>query len=47
MPKYFSHHFSDNTTNDWKARICSVKGKDEGCYSQQIDEFLAKLTKQK
>jgi len=42
MPKYFSHKFSDDTTNDWNIKIVSVKGKDEGSYEQQIDEFLAK-----
>ena len=40
MPKFYSHSFSDNTTNDWYIKIVSVKGKDEGGYSQQIDEFL-------
>lgn len=43
MPKYFCHNFTDNTTNDWNVKIVSVKGKNEGSYSNQIDEFLAKL----
>ncbi len=44
MPKYFSHQFSDNTTNDWNIRVVNVKGENEGSYSQQVDEFLKSLT---
>lgn len=43
MPKFYCHNFTDNTTNDWYIKIVSVKGKDEGSYSSQIDEFLKTL----
>ena len=43
MPKYYSYKFSDNTTNDWNIKIVDIRGKDEGGYTQQIDEFLASL----
>ena len=46
MPKWFSHRFSDNTTNDWSIKIVSVKGKDEGSYSGQIDDFLKSVKPQ-
>ena len=45
MPKFYCHNFSDNTTNEWYIKIVSVKGKDEGSYSNQIDEFLKNLNK--
>jgi hypothetical protein len=40
MPKWFSHSFTDNTTNDWSIKQVDVPGKSEGSYSNQIDEFL-------
>ena len=43
MPKYFEHQFSDNTSNAWNIKIVSIRGKDKGSYSQQIDEFLKQL----
>ena len=43
MPKYYSYKFSDNTANDWSIKIVDIRGKDEGGYTQQIDEFLAAL----
>lgn len=47
MPKYFCHIFSDNTTNDWNIKIVSVKGKNEGSYDSQIDEFLSGIMEKK
>ena len=40
MPKYFEHQFTDNTSNAWNVAIVSVRGKDEGSYSSQIDDFI-------
>lgn len=42
LPKYFEHQFSDNTNNAWSVKVVDVRGKDEGSYSQQIEEFLTK-----
>ena len=42
LPKYFEHYFSDNTNNAWSIKVVDVRGKDEGGYSQQIEEFLTK-----
>jgi len=42
LPKYFEHQFSDNTNNAWSVKVVDVKGKDEGGYSQQVEEFLTK-----
>lgn len=42
MPKYFEHKFTDNTSNAWHVKVVSVRGKDEGSYSNQVDEFLIK-----
>jgi len=42
LPKYFEHQFSDNTNNAWSIKVVDVRGKDEGSYSQQIEEFLTK-----
>ena len=42
LPKYFEHQFTDNTSNAWSVKIVDVRGKDEGSYSGQIDEFLSK-----
>ena len=40
LPSFYSHRFGDNTTNDWSIKIVSVRGKDEGSYSQQVDDIL-------
>jgi len=40
LPNWFSHQFTDNTTNDWLVKVVSVRGKDEGSYPGQIDTFL-------
>jgi len=43
LPKYFEHQFSDNTNNAWSVKVVDVRGKDEGSYSQQVEEFLGKV----
>ncbi len=40
---YYSHTFSDNSTNDWGIKVVSTNGKDTGSYSHQIDEYLSKI----
>ena len=45
LPKFYQHNFTDNTTNDWYIKQVDVKGKDEGSYKNQIDEFLASFPK--
>ena len=42
LPKYFEHAFTDNTSNGWSVKAVDVPGKNEGSYSGQIDDFLAK-----
>jgi len=43
MPKFFSHNFDDNTTNDWSICIVPSKGKEWGTYAHQVDEFLKRF----
>lgn len=40
LPNYYQHHFTDNTTNDWYIKQVSVRGKDKGSYSQQVDDII-------
>jgi len=47
LPSFYAHHFSDNTTNDWYIKQVSVKGKDSGSYSQQVDEIISKAMEAK
>ena len=44
LPSFYKHHFSDNTTNDWYIKVVSVRGKDSGSYSDQIDEIIKDLS---
>jgi len=43
LPGFYSHSFTDNTTNDWSIRQVSVKGRDSGSYSQQVDEIIERV----
>lgn len=43
IPKWFSHRFTDNTTNDWSIKVVDIPAKNEGGYSQQVDEYLRTL----
>ena len=46
MPKYFSHQFSDNTHNGWRAEMAIKDGGDSyNSYGSQVDKFLEDLIK--
>lgn len=44
MPKFFSHQFRDNSANDWTVKKVDFLGRDEGSYSNQIDEWFKKYS---
>ena len=43
MQKTFRHSFSDNTINTWFTEVVLAKGKEEGSYESQVDDFINKL----
>lgn len=43
LSSYYRKDFTDNTWNDWYVKKVSVRGKDSGSYSAQVDEIISSI----